>query len=555
MIPYPFGIGADCSVNPWYVVECNSSTPYLPALDHLEVLGVILKSQTVTVNMPTHSGCQNPVRNSSNATSFDLGGSPFLYSKLHNKIVFEGCGVASMMSNGHVVTGCSTACLNVTLGDRNNCFGIGCCQITIPMSLKSYNIHFTGLERQGADRGCGSAFLVDATSYDPFTSKKTTFTPVSLLWTLTAFELITCCDNKQPDSIPVKMFDGTTVNSLRCNVESTSLTYSNTDIPAISRKCKAGSNPYLPDTYSRDPEYQKYAKTGCNDTCGEVRIPYPFGIGADCSVNRWYIVDCNSSKPYLPALNHVEVLKIYTENQTVIIGTQKKSSCQKPVQNSIQTMSIDLGRSPFLFSKQNNKLVFEGCGTASLMDNGNVLAACSAACESVTQTDRNNCFGIGCCQITIPNFLKSYSIRLTNLKEEDGRCPSTFLVDETLYGKGWLHVGNSSFIRISLMWTLTDSDQVTCCNGIAPKRSIVHMSNGTSMDTLLCDGWPYGSPYLIDGCASFIYVDDEDTKYCRRCIKRGGYCDYVKIYDDEISSSEKPICLGEERTPPLRLIL
>ncbi|KAI7740544.1 hypothetical protein M8C21_019014 [Ambrosia artemisiifolia] len=322
-----------------------------------------------------------------------------------------------------------------------------------------------------------------------------------------------------------------------------------------SRKCHSGRNPYLPDTYTRDSENQNYAKTGCNDTCGDVRIPYPFGIGAECSINRWYIVDCNSSKPYLPALNHVEVLKIYTDNQTVIVGTHKKSSCQKPVQNSSETMSIDLGKSPFLFLKGKNKLVFEGCGTAYLMENGNVLAACPASCESVTQSDRDNCFGIGCCQITIPNFLKSYNIFLTGLKEEDGRCPSTFLVDETLYGKGWLRVGNSSFIRISLRWTLTDSDQVTCCDGVAPERSIVDMSNGTSMDTLLCRGWAFGSPYLIDGCASMLYIGDEDSEYCRRCSKRGGYCDYVKTHDDDDPmTSIKTICVGAERTP-LGLIL
>ncbi|MFS7999622.1 hypothetical protein Hanom_Chr12g01168581 [Helianthus anomalus] len=57
----------------------------------------------------------------------------------------------------------------------------------------------------------------------------------------------------------------------------------------------------------------KYAKTGCNDTCGKVTIPYPFGIGADCSLN----------------------------------DTCGKVTIPYPW-NSNLTMSIDLGKSPFL---------------------------------------------------------------------------------------------------------------------------------------------------------------------------------------------------------------
>ncbi|KAJ0464555.1 putative protein kinase RLK-Pelle-WAK family [Helianthus annuus] len=537
MIPYPFGIGVNCSVNPWYVVECKSSTPYLFALDHLEILGVSLDNQTVTVSMPTlYSCCQNSVLNSSKATSFDLGGSPFLYSKIRNKIVFEGCGVASMMYNGSVVTGCSTACLNVTHSDRNNCYGISCCETTIPKFLKSYSIQLTGLEGQGANGGCGSAFLVDATSYDPVSLKNTSMTPVSLLWTLTASEQVTCCDKESPVIIAVDMFKGTIVNS---------------------RKCRSGDNPYLVDNCRRDPERQKYAKTGCNHTCGDVRIPYPFGVGANCSINEWYRVDCNSSTPYLPALKNLEVLKVYTENQTVIVRTQRISSCQKPVRNSRQTMSIDLGRSPFYFSNQNNKLVFEGCGTASLMENGSVLAACAAACGTVTPNDRNNCFGIGCCQIAIPNVVKSYSIHLTGLEEEDGHCGSAFLVDETSYGEGWLPVRDTSSIRISLMWTLRDSDQVICCDGDAPERMIVDMSNGTSMDTWLCNRWSYGSPYLIDGCASQVTSYGPDTEECRKCRSRGGYCSPIDdIYDADGSLIHANYtCVGERERTSLRVIL
>ncbi|KAJ0486144.1 putative wall-associated receptor kinase, galacturonan-binding domain-containing protein [Helianthus annuus] len=114
----------------------------------------------------------------------------------------------------------------------------------------------------------------------------------------------------------------------------------------------------------------KYAKNSCNDTCGTVRIPYPFGIGANCSVNKWYVIDCNSSTPYLSALHHLEVLGADLENQTITLNTPMISNCN-------QTKSIHLGRSPFLFSKSHNRFVFEGCGNAVMMDHGSLLTGCS----------------------------------------------------------------------------------------------------------------------------------------------------------------------------------
>ncbi|KAJ0463687.1 putative wall-associated receptor kinase, galacturonan-binding domain-containing protein [Helianthus annuus] len=148
-IPYPFGIGERCSVNPWYTIDCkNSATP------------------TVTVNTPTVSYCQKPVWNSRGIMGVDLDGSPFLFSKLNNKFVFEGCGNAKMvMDNGSVLTGCSTTCSG-TPSKTNKCFGINCCQTTIPDRFMSYSINLTGFETQGENGGCRSAALVDKTSYD-----------------------------------------------------------------------------------------------------------------------------------------------------------------------------------------------------------------------------------------------------------------------------------------------------------------------------------------------------------------------------------------------------
>ncbi|KAM0021863.1 putative wall-associated receptor kinase, galacturonan-binding domain-containing protein [Helianthus debilis subsp. tardiflorus] len=103
------------------------------------------------------------------------------------------------------------------------------------------------------------------------------------------------------------------------------------------------------------PALAKYAKTGCNDKCGNVTIPYPFGLVAECSINKWYIIDCKDSTPYLSALKGLKVLGVDLRNQTVTVSMPRISDCQNQVRNSNQMMSFDLGDSPFLFSKLHNK--------------------------------------------------------------------------------------------------------------------------------------------------------------------------------------------------------
>ncbi|XP_076883782.1 wall-associated receptor kinase-like 1 [Bidens hawaiensis] len=269
----------------------------------------------------------------------------------------------------------------------------------------------------------------------------------------------------------------------------------------------------------------KYSKPGCNDTCGSVRIPYPFGIGTNCSVNQWYIIDCNSSKPYLSALNHLEVLGINLEDQIVSLNTPKISDCQIPNRNSSQTMSIDLGRSPFLFSKSHNKFVVEGCGNAVMMDHGSALTGCSTSCRNDTVSDKSSCLGVTCCETIIPHHLKSYTINLTGMERQggDGACRSALLVDKNSYV-----ANDTSFIPVSLLWTLADHDKdhVNCCSSYRSQETLrVDIGNSNTIDTWKCsyDAPFVGTSYLADGCNA--------TEECVRCEGDKGECLYTRIYD------------------------
>ncbi|KAK1410842.1 hypothetical protein QVD17_37383 [Tagetes erecta] len=545
-IPYPFGIGADCSINQWYIIDCSSSKPYLRELSHLEVLGIDLKNITVTVNMPKISNCQNPFKNSTQIMSIDLEGTPFLFSKEHNKFVLEGCGFASLVNNTSVVTACSTTCLSVTVSDRNNCFENGCCQTTIPSYLKSYTINL-GLERQREDGGCDAAFLVDESLYDqgrvtnPLNVMgNASFIPVSLTWTLTKSDIVTCCNKRAPVQRILGVLNSIRVDTWICIYNTYSFDW----------------NPYLTDECITEQATPKYAIKRCKYNCGNnVTIAYPFGIGADCSINRWYIVDCISFKPHLRALNHLEVLGVSWQNQTVIVRTPRNiTDCKNSVRNSSEIKGVDLGRSPFFLSKGYNKFVFKGCGAAAMMDNGSVLAGCSTTCPSLTHSDSNNCNGIGCCQIAIPSYLKSYNINITRLEEEDGGCGSAFLVDIMSYENPSFSdpvsvKSNTSFIPISLTWTLTDSDEVSCCYGDTPYGiRIGEMFNGTPVVTWICFGYSSSdaNPYVIDGCTSNT---GQGTEECRMCTDSGGYCTWDVLYSlDNTIFSRNFICKFQKRT-------
>ncbi|KAL4364310.1 hypothetical protein GQ457_04G026120 [Hibiscus cannabinus] len=37
------------------------------------------------------------------------------------------------------------------------------------------------------------------------------------------------------------------------------------------------------------------AKHGCKDSCGDAIVPYPFGIGPNCSFDSWFEVTCSEA--------------------------------------------------------------------------------------------------------------------------------------------------------------------------------------------------------------------------------------------------------------------
>ncbi|KAL7613634.1 hypothetical protein Lser_V15G06632 [Lactuca serriola] len=197
--------------------------------------------------------------------------------------------------------------------------------------------------------------------------------------------------------------------------------------------------------------------SSCNETCGKIPILYPFGIKRDCSKSDGFNIDCNSSTPYLSAFNNVEVLGFNSEKKTVTVNFPMVSDCGNPFQNN----NLELSTSLFHFSSAENMFVVQGCGSAAIMENGTIAGGCSTTCGNNTVSDTNNCFGIGCCQTTISNNLKSFKLNLTGLERQDGNgtCGSAFLVDRKSFIEKRF---SGQFIPIALTWETSASYSESC---------------------------------------------------------------------------------------------
>ncbi|XP_071728453.1 wall-associated receptor kinase-like 5 [Rutidosis leptorrhynchoides] len=281
----------------------------------------------------------------------------------------------------------------------------------------------------------------------------------------------------------------------------------------------------------------------CTDMCGNVRILYPFGIREHCSINSWCVVECNSSTPYLSALNHqLQILGVDLENGIVTVNTPTVTTtlgCPNHVHQDIKSIDLD-DQSPFWFSSDTNKLVLEGCGNVVLLDSiGNVISGCSASCAN-DMLSRFFLFiayievfpyrrlhrGFSFSSLTSFQWLVShigdcsYGVKLIG---GDKPCKSAFFVDKNSYG-GEGSFGNiSDVVPVSLLWTLSDELEffrsISCCYS-SERRTIVMSSNGTELLYFDCGifSGDEGNQYLKDGCV----VKEE----CARCHQNGGYCDY-----------------------------
>nr|GMD53075.1 putative wall-associated receptor kinase-like 16 [Ipomoea batatas] len=281
------------------------------------------------------------------------------------------------------------------------------------------------------------------------------------------------------------------------------------------------------------------AKPNCVDHCGNVSIPFPFGLTPDCYLNDYFLITCNTTsydtpQPFLQNSN-IPVRTISVEGQLIVMKLIAKT-CDE----YLGFASITLSK--MYVNLTANKFVAVGCNTLATVrgsDNGwSYQTGCEATCERLQDVANGTCSGKGCCEIkNIPIVGRNMNItsktKATN-QYKDGNitdCSYAFMVkkDEFNFSSDML-TKEWEITRLPMVvdWVIfsdTCSNSSSTCQG---NTTCVPFEGPDDGYRCACEKGYEGNPYLHPGCLDIDECADDVQNDCSSknatCLNTlGGY--------------------------------
>nr|GMD57777.1 putative wall-associated receptor kinase-like 16 [Ipomoea batatas] len=310
---------------------------------------------------------------------------------------------------------------------------------------------------------------------------------------------------------------------------------------------------FAPTAISKS-NYYPIAKPNCNDRCGNVSIPFPFGLTPDCYLNDDFLITCNTTSydPPQPFIGNgnIPLRTISVEGQLTIMKLIAQTCDDEDEDGSA---SITLPK--FYVNQTANKFVAVGCNTIATIsgeeNKKSYQTGCIASCNRFQDVVDGACNGIGCCQTTdIPMLASNVGFTLenmttTNHQYTDGNitnCSYAFVVkkDEFHFSSDMLtqqwEVKRMPMVIDWVIFNDTCRNSSSTCQG---NTTCVPFEGPDGGYRCACEKGYEGNPYLHPGCLDIDECADDGQKDCSSknatCLNTlGGYnCTCKEGYIDD----------------------
>ncbi|VVA37017.1 PREDICTED: wall-associated [Prunus dulcis] len=310
------------------------------------------------------------------------------------------------------------------------------------------------------------------------------------------------------------------------------------------------------------------ALPGCKPKCGNVTIPYPFGIGdSHCFFGPRFQITCNdgSTEPRLMESRMI-VTNIYLEEGELqteqLVNRVCFDSLGNPKDKEDQSKGGLSVIPPYTISGAKNMLVAVGCDTyvnfVGSRDDQNYTTGCLSKCQhdiSSNAIDKNDsCSGMGCCETKIPPLLHNLSLTVSSFSQHEpvwdfNPCGYAFVVRRgnfTFSNTSFQQLRNTTRLPLVLDWKIGDE---SCENATKNNKTYACKGNSTCHDKTSgyickCLAGYQGNPYFEDSCQDINECDDLNSCTNGQCINiPGNYtcsCDSGYHNLDNITCIEVP---------------
>ncbi|XVE60239.1 hypothetical protein DITRI_Ditri05aG0112500 [Diplodiscus trichospermus] len=275
------------------------------------------------------------------------------------------------------------------------------------------------------------------------------------------------------------------------------------------------------------------AKPGCQEICGNVTIPYPFGTTEDCYFNDDFFINCTLSDPPQPFLrrSNIGIMNITVEGKLWIMQYIARDCYNKsgaPVDNNDPYLRL----SRFSISDADNKFVAVGCDTEAtiqgIQGEKGYTTGCISKCDSIDYVTNYTCSGIGCCQTSIAQGVRYFDIFVSSYNNHSdvwdfNPCSYAFVVEENKFNFTSNYLRDLQDVEqmpVVLEWSIGNETCETvkskimryACQG---NSTCYDVENGSGYRCKCLDGYK-GNPYLPNGCQDIDECKDPDLNKCER---------------------------------------
>ncbi|XP_060171914.1 wall-associated receptor kinase-like 10 [Lycium barbarum] len=291
------------------------------------------------------------------------------------------------------------------------------------------------------------------------------------------------------------------------------------------------------------------SKPGCPERCGNITIPYPFGIGKGCYFNEKFEVSCTNNTAFIGGR---KLRSISVDSVSVVIPFRptpyNKSSGKNIYGDAWQTST------EYISLSKKNILVAIGCDVyAGVKDldtsSGYIVSGCSSFCSNLTNNFSSSsaslsyCTGSnGCCQSAFSKIPGRLNVSIQTMNTEktswaSNNCSYVLILEKgfsesnftQLFGK--CKEDDYYEARVAFDWVIGN---VSCDKAMRRPKYYACRNNSRCVDDTTRPGEGYrcncsagyqGNPYLPHGCQDINECASPKWKRCSnktRCVNTPG---------------------------------